>query len=269
MSLTNYDFDKLVMEDIDRVWMTSRSDDSLLLMFDQIQNGSVSNGVETTYGTGRRGVRLSSLDRNKTATFSCVNGYVIASALAAQVGATIEEAAEDAPIAVPDFKYMKVTDPSQVVLENEVIGEEGAEISYIYKAQSDMSAGVKYSIAAEASAEAFAFNPETKVISLPTGAFVAGDTVIVAYDRKATIGKKITNKSDSFAKAGRLLIDILCHDICDENIKYHAIMEFPNAKIDGNFEMSWGDEPMVHNFGAEAMVDPCSVDSDLWNLYIA
>ena len=55
---------------------------------------------------------------------------------------------------------------------------------------------------------------------------------------------------------------------CDENIKHHAILEIPKAKIDGNYTLDIGDEPAVHAFSAKTLTDVCAKDKTLWNIYL-
>lgn len=267
--LTNVDFDKLIIDSIDQLTALSRSDSSILFMMDEITEGTITNGVEIVYGTGRKGVRLSSFDRNKTAGFSCTNGYVIASAIAAQTGTTVESASMEKKFVIPTIEMLTTTDGTSVATTYEAVGEEGNEIPYIYKANADKTQGEKFAIGAEASETEFKYEPGSNTITLPTSKFRANDVVIVVYNREVEVGKKIANNGTSFSQTARLIMDITCHDICDQNIKYHAVMEFPNAKIDGNFDMAFGNEPMVHNFGAEAQIDPCSLDNNLWSMYIA
>lgn len=278
--MNQVDFDKLIIDSIDMVTGFDRTTGALLLMLDQVKDGTISNGVETVYGTGKNGIRLSAFDRNKTATFKCTNGYVVTSALAAQTGSDAECATESETLAVPEVEFLTVEDGNTVTLTYTAAGPSGNEVPFIYKANRDRTQGQKFSLAPAASQTEFAFDPATKKITLPAApasaegqpaapVFQAGDIVIVPYRREASVGKKISNGTDSFSKYARLILDVTCHDICDQNIKYHTVFEFPNAKIDGNFEMAFGNEPMVHNFGAEAMADPCAARSVLWNYYIA
>lgn len=78
----------------------------------------------------------------------------------------------------------------------------------------------------------------------------------------------ITNVGDKFGKTVHLLVDILLRDKCDNSLIYHGKLEIPAAKIDGNFTIEVGDEPGVHAFSARAMVDICSKDKTLWNMYL-
>lgn len=269
MALTSIDFDKIILDTIDTVTAYDKADGSILLMLDQLKDGTIEQTSETVYGTGKAGVRLSALDRNKGAKFSCNNGYVIASAISAQVGADIEDASVTSSFAVPHIQFVKVTSAMDVVLEYDVVGELGKEIPFIYKSNSDNTQGEKFPIAAEASATAFSFDPATKTITLPTGVFAKDDIIIVPYDRKAFVAKKLVNNGDKFSKTARIVLDITGREVCDQSKVYHVIMEYGNAKIDGNFTLTLGNEPAVQAFSAEAMQDICSTDSKkLWTMYI-
>jgi len=269
MALTSVDFDKLIVDTMDLVTAYNISDGSLYFMLDQLKDGSIENGSETVYGTGKAGVRLSALNRNKSAKATVNNGYVVASAFAAQVGATIEDASAENKIAVPDVAFITLTDATKATLPYAASGTVGAEFPYIYKAREDKTQGEKYAIAAAASATEFKYTAGTKEITLPTGVFQVGDVVIVPYNREVTVGKKITNKADQFSKTARVVIDCTCRDICDMSKVYHGVFVFPKANLDGNFSMAFGSEPMAHSIAIEALQDVCSVNKELYSFYIA
>lgn len=269
MALATVDFDKLIIDTIDTVTAFDKTDGSIMFMLDQIKDGTLENGAETVYGTGKAGVRLAAFDRNKTSKFSCNNGYVIASAIAAQIGADIEEASSESKFAVPHLEYIEVTDGTKITLEFTPVGPTGKEIPFIYKANADKTQGEKFAIAAEASETEFKLAPDTKEITLPTGKFVKGDVVIVPYDRETTVGKRMINSGEKFSKNACVVIDATGCYICDQNIKYHVIFVYGNAKVDGNFSMAFGNEPMAHAISCEAMQDICSKDKSLWSWYIA
>jgi len=269
MALDKIDFDKIIVDTIDTVTAFEKTDGSIMFMLDEIKEGNIENGSETVYGTGKAGVKLSALDRSKTSKFSCTNGYVVASAMAAQTGSKIEEASEDNKFAVPHLEYKVTQDGTTIVLDETPVGEVGKEIPFIYKANADKTQGEKYAIGSVASATEFSLAPDTKTITLPTDVFKKGDIVIVPYNRETSVAKKMINSGGNFAKNAKIVIDATGCDVCDQNIKYHVIFVYNNAKVDGNFSMSFGNEPMVHNVAAEALQDICSVDNDLWTFYIA
>ena len=261
-------FEKLVIDSIDMVTMFSKSTGELLLLLDQPKDGSLENANETVYMSGKRGMRLSALDRNKTSKFSCNNAYVVAGALAAQLGAEITDASATDKIRVPDIEVITLTTATTATLRNIPVGTSGAEIPFIYKVNSDASQGEKLVAAATAVTGKFKIEAASKTITFADGEFSVGDKIIVPYDYETASGRKIVNSGENFGKYGRLVIDVLMRDVCDENIKYHGKIEYPSCKVDGNFTLSIGDEPAVQAFSAEAMINACNDDKILWNMYL-
>lgn len=103
--LTSADFDKMIIESIDEVMAYDRGNGELKFWFDQIKSGELTSDAEVVYAEGRQGVQLAAFDRNKTAGFTCENGYVLASAIATQLGSDLEVATETdkLTIQVQDF----------------------------------------------------------------------------------------------------------------------------------------------------------------------
>lgn len=90
--LSNSDFDKMIIESIDDVSAYNRATGELIFMFDQIISGEITSESETVYAEGRQGIQLAAFDRNKTAGFTCENGYVQAGAVATQLGTEVSKA---------------------------------------------------------------------------------------------------------------------------------------------------------------------------------
>lgn len=269
MALTTIDFDKLIIESFDRITAFDKTDGSLVTIIDELKDGTIEGSQETTYGTGKRGVKLSALDKNKGSKITGNNGYVVVSTWAAQMGAEIKEASASNKFSIPDIEFIKVTDATKITLANTPVGVTGKEIPFIYKATADNTKGKSFAIAATASTTEFALDPAAKEITLPTDVFDVGDVVIVPYDREATVGKKISNSTDSFSKNVRAVVDITCLDICDQTKKFHTILVMPNAKLDGNWSLAVGSDVAQHPISLEAIKDPCSIDSTLFDYYIA
>jgi len=103
--LTSADFDKMIIESIDEVMAYDRGNGELKFWFDQIKSGELTSDAEVVYAEGRQGVQLAAFDRNKTAGFTCENGYVLASAIATQLGSNLEVASNDdkLTIQIQDF----------------------------------------------------------------------------------------------------------------------------------------------------------------------
>lgn len=289
--LESVDFSKLKIESYDRLTLFDRTSDDLLVMLEDMNDFTLSQTVDSQEQVGKRGTVLSVMDRNKGVTGGGNNAYVVTNAIAAQVGADLKHATKEAPLAVPHMEKLKVAADGTVTLTYEPVGEIGAEVPAIYSTTVDMTQDKKYTIGAAVTATEFTYDPATKKISLPvvpakaavgtegqagyqpateaTPVFKPGDVIIVPYRRKATVGVKITNDAEKYAKSGRCVLDLTASDICNDNIKRHVVIELPYVHVDGNFDLAGGDEVMKQPFGFRSMPDPCSVDKSLWDMYVA
>lgn len=261
------DYDKYSIQSIDMGTGFNKSTSECLFMLDQIKDATLENGMETTYSTGRLGVRLSALDKNKTAKVSGTNGYIVGGLLAQQIGSAPEVARDVASIVTPACDIIEIKEPDAVKTTFTATGIPGNEVRFIYRAQKDMTQGEKFAQAAEASESEFSYDPATKEITLPTGVFKAGEKVIVFYDYLAK-GKKFTNSGDNFPKTCKMVFDLTIQDVCDNGTLYYAKLVMPNAKIDGNFSWTIGNDPAVGSFTFESLLDICSATKELWYLII-
>ena len=243
------DFDNLVIDRPLRVRMQDKSTGELMYMVDQIKDATLTNGAEQVFITGSAGVRLATLNRNKTTSFSFNNGLVSMSMLASQTGSDRELASSVNKIKTPAFEVIKVgtsdgsTVNTTITLKNVPVGIEGAEIPFIYILQKDNSLGQKFEIGVSASSTAFALNPETKTITLPTGAGITAETQIaVDYEYMAESAIRVVNRGDVYGKSGRVIVELLLRDICDQNKLYYSQLILPNASASGQFEFAFGSE---------------------------
>ena len=266
------DFDNLLIDRPLRVRMQDKTTGELMFMVDQIKDGTLTNGAEQVFITGAAGVRLATLDRNKTTSFTCNTGLVSMGMMAAQTGSDKEVASATAKIKTPAFEEITVGSDSEgnvnttFTLKNVPVGTTGAEIKYIYLLQKDQSLGQKFAIGSAASSTAFALDPATRVITLPTGAGITAESVIaVDYEYMAESAVKVTNKGDVYSKKGRVIVELLLRDICDNNKKYYSQLIMPNAAASGNFEFAFGSEGVNHGLTVEANQDFCSTDKELWS----
>lgn len=260
-------FEKLIVDSIDSVVAIDKTTGELMLLLDQIKDGTLENANDTVYMTGKQGMQLAALDRNKTSKFSCNNAYVCGGALTLQAGSDIIDAEEASSILVPHFEALEIKS-NVATLTHVPVGAVGSEVLFAWKVNKDGSQGEKFEVDVAPGEGKFQVEADSKTLTFNDGALQDGDRVYVVYDYEAESGRKITNAGDKFGATVRLLIDVLMRDVCDQSTVYHGIIEFPNAKIDGNFSVEFGEEPSVHAFGAQAMVDICSKDKTLWNWYL-
>lgn len=247
--LTTVDFDKIVLLGIEEVYGFSRKDKSLLFAFDQPKSGELTGNNDVTYAEGKRGVRLATLKNNKTTGFSCENGYVIFSALGHQWGAEVEEATEDAPVRVRRVELLKATDAGVTLA---AIPAEGS--LQVYETNADKTKKAKV--------EATAVEKAVTITDV-----IAGDTYMCIYDEEVTVAKRIVNDGEKFAEDVELVINMLGQDICTE-LQYLIQCRMPKASVSGEWSLSLGSDPAVHNFQAEALLDVCSDTTELSELII-
>lgn len=221
----------------------------LKYIIDDMQDGKWSNTVETVDATGMAGAKIDSADRAKASKLTATNGFIVGALLADQVGGTVTSGA----YVLENFVEMKeVTSATSVTVSYKPQGATGAEIEAIYKILPDGGQGKSYLQAATASASAFAYAPTTGIITLPTGAFVAGDSVLIQYAAKANDAQVVSNNTDAFTENSYIIAKGWAKASCNGK-SYPAWIIFPNAKISGNFDFSFGKEFAVHAFEAEAM----------------
>ena len=207
------------------------------------------------------GIRIALLDRSKAATVTWTNGLIVTNGIAAQVGATIEEASEDTPIVAPAIDLIKLTSATTATLPHTPANQNVK----IYKVGSTGGQGEKLTLAADAP-ETGEFSIAGTTVTFADGDFAAGDSVFAIYDYEAVVGKKISNKADEFTRNVRVVVEILVRDVCDDKI-YISRMVLPRAKLSGNFDIALG-EASNHPFEAAALIDLCSVDQTLWDWFI-
>lgn len=255
-------FDKLVIDSIDTVTALDRTTSEIVFIHDEIKEGTIESAGDLTFGTGAHGKRVSAMQSNKTAKITYKNAYVVASSLAAKIGADIESASEDNVFTVPTVEYVKVEKSGGSTLTATLPQTPTAtSIKYAYVAQKDMTPGEKLTVTTD-------FTLSDKTLTLTSENVQAGDILIVCYEYTTTVGKKITNNAEKYSKNVKLIVDLLLRDVCDNSQLYHARMVFFNTIPDMNDTISIGDDPAVEDFSAEAIIDPCSTDKKYWDMYI-
>ena len=108
--------DQFIADSIKRVSVFDPASGDLMFMATQIQDGNINGSTEQTEITGMAGIRIALLDRSKAATVTWTNGLIVTNGIAAQVGATIEEASEDTPIVAPAIDLIKLTSATTATL---------------------------------------------------------------------------------------------------------------------------------------------------------
>ena len=295
--LSNAEFDKMIIESIDEVICLDRETDDILFFFDQIKSGEITSESDVVYAEGRQGVQLAAFDRNKTAGFTCENGYVQAGAIAVQLGSDLENADDSNKI---QYDIMETLDsavssgePTGVYTLSEVpvkvdnaypvksvylIGEDGSATYRLYPGEYTVSVSNDVASLTVTHYEVddddgtYYLVDGNFTTTTPTGTYTGHmyspaetepASVIVYYVSETAKGKKIINAGDKFSKNIKLVINFVAQEPCGGR-KYLMQCVMPNAKASGTFSLSAGDDPAVHNFEASALLDVCSADKELF-----
>ena len=257
---------KYIIQNMERISFFDLETGACEFVVDDLQEATMTNEQETVYATGKNGARIGSADRNKASRITATNGAIVDGVMAMQVGSEVEVGKHIVP---RHFFQLTTADGVSVDVTVKPIGSVGNEIPFIYKRNTDGTVGKPYPIGSSATAEAFKYDPSTKKITLPTGAFEAGETVYMFYDIEVDGAKKISNLENRFSSTGMVIADCFAKDICTEKA-YFAKIIYPKAKMSGNFDLSFGNDPSVQSLEFEALVGGCATDSTkkLWDFIV-
>ena len=115
-------FEQFIADSMKRVSVFDLSNNDLLFMATQIQDGSLSGTVEQQEVTGMNGIVIARLDRSKGASVSWTNGLIVTNGIATQAGAEIEDATEEAPIVAPAIEIVELKTDTTATLPSAPIG---------------------------------------------------------------------------------------------------------------------------------------------------
>lgn len=230
----------------------------------EIKTAQFAGGQDTDWATGADGIRLYGFDQNKTATLTFSSGVVSTGVIAMQVGGENEKIINGTGIKIRE-EFTLSGSQTTVSIKNKASGLEGNEIKWIYKADSTGEPTTAYAQGATASSTVFSYDAETRVITLPTGVFSAGEIVVVDYFPTFSEYSELANAADNFSFTGKVYVDGWFTDPCDSK-DYLMQLYAPKGKVSGAYDLSFGDTSAVQNVEIEALGSPCGGENNLWYL---
>lgn len=230
-----------------------------------LKNFSIKGSQETIYAEGQDGAKLAAFDINKVASIEATNGSVDEGYIALQTGSDVVKVTNGSAILYRE-EFEIQNGETSVTLSYKASGDTGNEIKFIYKGDNNGQPGEDYSQNAAASATEFAYAPDTKEITLPTGVFKNGDMVIVDYYPTFSEYEEIANDADKFSMSCEVIVDAWFTDLCSE-ADVPLQMYLPKGKVSGEIDLSAGDQAAVQNINIESMTRACKGDAkNLWTL---
>lgn len=254
-----------------RATLFDKTSGEVIFTIDQVTDPSLEATSESAEVRDAAGSLVTEFERSKTVIFSGSNSFVNLGLLAAQTGSSKEIASATNPINVPKFEMIELgatagTPNATVTLSEEPVGT----LKYIYRLANDKSIAEKFEVGIDPLTN---FSISGKVVTLPTTpAFVATDrfSIWYEYETDGTTGLgsvRISSFAEVFARVGKFDLEILLADICNPNVKYYAHLVGDNAKIDGNFSITFNNEA-THPFSVKIMQNYCDANKKLFDIII-
>ena len=256
--------DKFTITSYDQITGFDRTTGSLDMILDELTDFTLSHEEEKTDIQGRGGRSIGSLKKNKKVTGKGTNGMLSGGALAAMLGAIIEDGEHTIRFTDPI-----VVNSNKAVTTKTAVGTAGNEIGAIYVRDENkayISSGRKLTQSSgEPDAGEFSYDPESKTITFYEGDVADGTEVIAFYDAEVS-GKKISNNAENYSKTLQLFIDCTCTDGCD-NI-FHGQFIVDRADFSGTFDIQGGTDPSTLGFEFSSLPNLCTGKSDLWDFIL-
>lgn len=246
-----------------------RNNDMLDFKLEELQTFTLDATQDKNPLTGRNGRIIGYKKQNKAISGSGTNGIVSAGLLKTQTGGEISYGSYNIK-----KSEVKIVAGKTLTTDAVAIGVAGNEIGYLKEFALNGATVATYQQGTTADAAHFAYDPDSKTITLPvtdTGDAVIADgtKVLIAYERTVT-ATKVTDPSDKYSEAREVWIHAFGTDACEN--EYFLAIHIPRADFSGEFSLELGGDQTVHNFSFDALPDLCAASngngSDLFDVFI-
>lgn len=262
--MAQFDINNFAIDRVIRGLMVSPSTGSVMWSINQITEPTLSITTEESEVVDAIGVPITSFNRAKRAEFSASNSLFDLSLFAAQSGKEKEIATSDNKVIMPSFETIVV--PSTVTNPVTLKHKPTVTPSEIYKINGDGTLGEKLVYNASAESGKFTYDDEAHTITFPSDA-EAGTKYFILYDYEAESGVGVIGDAVNFPHSGRFIMEVLGVDVCNPDVQVHAYVEYPNAKLDANVDVSFTTEG-THPFTIKAQQQYCDSNKILYKILI-
>lgn len=255
-----------VIDHVIRGIMFSTADGSYMWSVNQISDPTLSVTADTAQAVDAMGTPIATFNRGKQAEFSASNSLFDLGLYAAQQGNDKLVASDDETFVAPTFEEWKYNGSSTYTLNKEPVSA-SEPLRYVYLLAGDGTVAKTYTRDDSANDENhFTYNDATNTVTLPTG-LKTGDNLLFIYDYNCSKGSAVVGDAVHFPKAGRFIMEVLGTDTCDPTTLIHAYVEFPNAKLDANVDISFATDG-THPFTIQAQQNYCDGEKILFRVII-
>lgn len=231
----------------------------------QITNPSLSVTTDTSDAVDALGSTIMTFDRAKNAEFSAENSLFDLGLMAAQSGTEIDYSTASNTYTVPYFDEITIATANTAVLARTPAA---GTFKFIYKKNGDGTLGDKFTVGDSASGNVVSVNDKT--VTFASGKANVGDYFIAFYEFTANgdiEAAQVVNDATHFGKSGRFVMEVLGVDVCDPSTLYSAYVEFPNAKLTSDFDLSFATDS-THPFTLRANQFYCDEERKLFRIVI-
>lgn len=166
---------------------------------------------------------------------------------------------------VPYFDELKIETADAATLARTPAA---GTFKFLYKLNGDGTLGEKFTVGSSAAGNTVTVT--TKAVAFASGKAAVGDRFAAFYEFEANDqagASQVTNNAVDFPSAGRFVMEVLGVDVCDPSTLYSAYIEFPNAKMTSDFDLTFTTDSK-HPFTLRAMQDYCDPEKRLFRIVI-
>lgn len=229
-----------------------------------MSNVGINTTSETKDKTDENGVLIKRFFTAKTVELSAESNLLSMSMLAAQNGTQKEIATAENKIAMPKI----ITFPTKGITEYTLpVAPVAGTISKIYAVNTNGTLGQAYGLNSVANDKSFAYDNESKKITLPTGDNLPSE-FFVKYEYESESGVQVVSKADQFPSTIRLTLRVLVADKCSVDTLRIAYITFPSFQISPDCDLTL-DTESTQPFSGTAQADYCSSNKLLYCISIS
>lgn len=244
-------FNNILINKFDRIHTYDIGTEKLRAFLLEIQKWDIKFSEEETSITGANGRELDKIKKNKKIVVTASNATNCNELFELTQGADVTVSLTT-PIRVPDV--ITVGTDTHVLTSNTAVGTVGQEIKEIRVLNVGNTLGDRYEQAATADATHFAYDPSTKIITLPidhgTPVITAGQKIVASY-MFAAQGTKITISDNKFGLTQKVYLDVSGKDMCGN--ARHIQFIIPKASFAGETGVSGGGDQSIQDFTINAL----------------
>lgn len=247
----------------------AKSNGTPLYVLTQLSDASISISAESQDITDKEGNLVYRKYTGKKGDVTATNAFMNLAVVEALSATDAEIATIEHGIVMPMFKIVKSSETLDIT--------DYVDGSVVVNALSaNGSMGKEYKLGSTASATEFSIasvdaDEDTGMVA---GAVLTppsdADEVqyVVKFKKTVYNGTKITNSADNFPKSHELFFKALAVDPCNKEVLKACIIEIPSFMPSPDMELNIaGGDSQTLNYTGAMMLDYCSVDKTLFNLY--